>query len=49
MPEAEIDKRELNNKEIYGNEESNVSVWNATGGHQDVPPGEGVPEVSCGV
>ena len=27
-------------------EESNVSIWNATRGHQDVPTGEGVPEIS---
>ena len=27
-------------------EESNVSIWNETGGHQDVSPGERVPEVS---
>lgn len=27
-------------------EESNVSVWNTPRGNQDVPAGEGVPEIS---
>ena len=31
-------------KTIY--EESNACIWNAPGGHQDVPAGEGVPKAS---
>ena len=37
------DKGHDNNKQ-FTYEESNVSVWNTTGGNQDVPAGEGVPE-----